>query len=60
VFLDVLEELDRALEFPAIDCLCSLAGVFEGNSKVSTASAGRLGRMDLSCCVSDLDVEKIG
>jgi hypothetical protein len=58
VLLDILEELDGALEFPSIDCLGGFAGIFEGNSKVGTASAGRLRRMDLSCCVSDLNVRE--
>jgi hypothetical protein len=51
---DVLEELDRALELPAVDGLSGLAGVLEGDTEVGTAGAGRLRRLDLSRSVSDL------
>lgn len=54
VLLDVLEELDGALQLPSVDGLSGLAGVLEGNTKVGTARAGRLRRLDLLGSVSDL------
>lgn len=40
VLLDVLEELDSAVQLPAVDGLGGLPGVLEGDSQVSTAGAG--------------------
>ena len=42
LLLDVLEELDGALQLPAVDGLGSLPGILEGNAEVGTAGAGRL------------------
>jgi hypothetical protein len=56
VLLDVLEELDCALQLPAVDRLSSLARVLEGDAEVGTARAGRLRGLDLGGCVSDLMV----
>ena len=58
VLLDVLEELDGALQLPSVDGLSGLAGVLEGDAKVGTAGAGRLRRLDLGGSVSDLVVEE--
>lgn len=41
-------------EFPSVDRLGSFAGVFERDTQVSTASAGRLARLNLRRCVADL------
>ena len=54
VLLNVLEELHGTLELPAIDSLCGLAGVLEGNTEVSTAGASRLRRVDFGGSVTDL------
>lgn len=54
VLLDVLEELDGALELPAVDGLGGLAGVLEGNAQVGAAGAGRLGGLNLGRSVSHL------
>lgn len=54
LLLDVLEELDSALELPAVDGLGGLAGVLEGHTQVGTAGAGRLGRNDLGGSVPNL------
>jgi hypothetical protein len=42
VLLDILEELDGALELPAVDGLGGLVGVLERNSEVRAAGTGRL------------------
>jgi hypothetical protein len=52
---DILEELLRTLELPAVDHLGCLAGVLEGNAEVRPAGAGRLRRGNLSRCVPDLE-----
>lgn len=54
LLLDVLEELDSALELPAVDGLGGLAGVLEGHTQVGTAGAGRLGGNDLGGSVPNL------
>lgn len=54
LLLDVLEELDGALELPAVDGLSGLAGVLEGHTQVGTAGAGRLGGSDLGGSVPNL------
>lgn len=54
LLLDVLEELDGALELPAVDGLGGLAGVLEGHTQVGTAGAGRLGGNDLGGSVPNL------
>ena len=54
MFLDVLEELDGALKFPAVDGLSRLAGVLEGNSEVCASGFCRFTGVHLCCCVSDL------
>jgi hypothetical protein len=46
LLLDVLEELDRALELPAVDGLGGFSGVLEGDSEVRAAGLGRFARMD--------------
>jgi hypothetical protein len=55
-FLDILEVLDRTLNFPAIDGLCSFAGVLERDSQVRAARTGTLRRGDVLRSVSDLGV----
>lgn len=57
LLLDVLKELDGALQLPAVDGLGSLAGVLEGNTEVGTAGLGRLGGRDLGGSVANLWVE---
>ena len=54
MLLDVLEELDGAVQLPAVDGLGGLPGVLEGDTQVSTAGAGRLGALDLGGGVSNL------
>jgi hypothetical protein len=54
LLLNILEELLRTLELPAVDRLCRLPGVLEGNAEVGAASAGRFGGMYLCRCVPDL------
>lgn len=54
LLLDVLEELDGALELPAVDGLGGLASVLEGHTEVGTAGAGRLGGNDLGGSVPNL------
>lgn len=54
LLLDVLEELDGALELPAVDGLGGLAGVLEGHTQVGTAGAGRLGGNNLGGSVPNL------
>jgi hypothetical protein len=54
VALDVLEVLEGAGDLPAVDGLGSLAGVLERNTKVGTASAGGLSRLDFGGGVTDL------
>lgn len=58
LLLHILEELDGAGQLPAIDGLCGLAGVLEGNSQVGAASASRLRGLDLSGSVSNLKSRK--
>lgn len=59
VLLDILQELNGTLQLPSVNSLSGLTGVLEGDSEVGTASAGRLGRVDLCCCVSNLEIESI-
>ena len=54
LLLDVLKELDGALQLPAVDGLGGLAGVLERNSEVGTAGLGRLGGRDLGGSVANL------
>ena len=54
LLLDVLEELDGALQLPAVDGLGGLAGVLERNTEVGTAGLGRLGGRDLGGSVANL------
>ncbi len=54
LLLDVLEELDGALQLPAVDGLGGLPGVLEGHAQVGTAGAGRLDGLDVSRGVSNL------
>lgn len=54
LLLDVLKELDGALQLPAVDGLGGLAGVLERNTEVSTAGLGRLGGRDLGGSVANL------
>lgn len=58
LLLHVLEELDSALQLPAVDSLGGLAGVLEGDTEVGTAGAGRLGGSDLGGSVPNLFTEK--
>lgn len=58
LLLDVLKELDGALQLPAVDSLGGLAGVLERNSEVGTAGLGRLGGRDLGGSVANLWVER--
>lgn len=58
LLLDVLKELDGAVQLPAVDGLSGLAGVLERNTQVRAAGAGRLGRLNLGSSVSDLFIEK--
>lgn len=53
VLLDVLEELDGAVELPAVDGLRRLAGVLVRDTEVGAPSAGALAVVDGSCCVPD-------
>lgn len=59
LLLDVLKELDGALQLPAVDGLGGLAGVLERNSEVGTAGLGRLGGRDLGGSVANLWVERV-
>lgn len=54
LLLDVLKELDGALQLPAVDGLGGLAGVLERNTEVGTAGLGRLGRHNLGGGVANL------
>lgn len=54
LLLDVLKELDGALQLPAVDGLGGLAGVLERNTEVGTAGLGRLGGRDLGGSVANL------
>lgn len=58
LLLDVLEELEGALQLPSVDGLGGLAGVLEGDTEVGTAGAGRFGGNDLSGSVPNLFVDK--
>lgn len=58
LLLDVLKELDGALQLPAVDGLGGLAGVLERNTEVGTAGLGRLGGRDLGGSVANLWVEQ--
>ena len=58
MLLDVLEELQGAVQLPAVDGLGGLPGVLERNAEVGTAGAGRLGALDLGGGVSNLRVER--
>lgn len=42
------------VEFPSVDRLGGFAGIFEGDTQVSTAGAGRFARLNLRRCVADL------
>ena len=53
VLLDVLEELNSAVQLPAVDGLRGLAGVLVGDTKVGAPSAGALAVVDGLSCVSD-------
>lgn len=44
MFLNVLEELNSALEFPSVYSLRCLTGILERNSEVGAARSGALGR----------------
>lgn len=59
LLLDVLEELDGAVQLPAVDGLGGLAGVLERDTQVRAAGAGRLGRLNLGSSVSDLIIENM-
>lgn len=59
LLLDVLKELDGALQLPAVDGLGGLAGVLEGNTEVGTAGLGRLGGRDLGGSVANLWAERL-
>lgn len=59
LLLDVLKELDGALQLPAVDGLGGLAGVLERNTEVGTAGLGRLGGRDLGGSVANLWVERV-
>lgn len=59
VLLDVLEELNGALQLPSVDGLSGLAGVLEGDTEVGTAGAGGLRRLDLGGSVTDLMAVKM-
>lgn len=59
LLLDVLKELDGALQLPAVDGLGGLAGVLKRNSEVGTAGLGRLGGRDLGGSVANLWVERV-
>ena len=50
----VLEEGDGAGEFPAVDGLGGLAGVFEGGAQVGAPGAGGFARVEVRGCVADL------
>jgi hypothetical protein len=54
VLLDVLKELDGALQLPSVDGLSGLAGVLEGDTEVGAARAGGLSRLDLGGSVTGL------
>jgi hypothetical protein len=43
---DILEVRECALEFPAVDGLCGLAGVLETDAQVAAAAACRAGAGD--------------
>ena len=55
VLLNVLQELDCALEFPSLDDSAGLTGVLEGNTEVASTGTSRLRRREFCCSVSDLD-----
>lgn len=55
MLLDVLEELDGALELPAVDGLGGFTGVFEGYAEVGSSGSRRLGGADLGGGVSNLE-----
>ena len=53
--LHILEVLEGAIQLPAVDSLCGLASVLEGDSKVRATALGRFrGRDSVSGSVSDL------
>jgi hypothetical protein len=51
---DISKICKSALELPAIDGLCSFAGVLEGDAEVGAVSAGGLAWLDRGGCVADL------
>ena len=52
--LHIVEIGEGALEFPAVDGLGGLAGVFEGAAEVGAAGACGFGGFDVGGCVADL------
>lgn len=59
MLLDVLEELNGALQLPSVDGLGGLAGVLEGDTEVGAAGAGGLRRLDFGSSVTDLFAVKM-
>lgn len=51
---DVVQVGEGALELPAIDGLGGFTGIFERDTEVGAAGAGRFGGLELGCCVADL------
>jgi len=49
----ILKVRHSALQFPSIDCLRSLAGILEADTKIGAAGPGALSTWDRLCCVTD-------
>lgn len=54
MFDNIVKVCQGSSKFPAVDCLGGFAGVFEGDSKIGTARAGRFRGLKVSCCIADL------
>jgi hypothetical protein len=55
VLLDILEELNSALQLPSIDRLGSLTSILEARTQVRTSGPSTLRRVDLCSCVTNLE-----
>ena len=56
---NIAQIFKSTLEFPSVDSLGGFAGVFEGDTEVSAASAGRFAGLYFCGCVANLDGRRV-
>lgn len=60
MLLHILQEGQRAIQLPSIDCLCSFTGILERDTEVGTTRTGGLAVVDgfsVSCVPDHLCVD---